>query len=129
MKRTMALIFMALVMVLSLNACCSHGLLPEKVVYTPGIEKRFEDLAIPVAVIVSDEGLIGAYDKDGKLLEFCVVPNKDQEPVKGLKPCPGLVGEKKILFKKNLKVTGSRGSPFCLTIEDIHGRTQTYCTE
>ncbi len=125
MKKVMVFLMLAMVCLLGLNACACH-LLPEKVVYSPGVVQKMEELDIPVAVLVSKKGTVAAYDSEGKILEFCSAPQKDQSAAQDLRDCPGLSDDKKILFVQKLKITGSQGS-FCITFEDIHGRAQTFC--
>lgn len=127
MKKCM-LVFMLMMIMLGLNACACN-LFPEKLVYSPGLEKKFEELDIPVAVVVSKKGEIAAYDKDGNILDICVVPKEGREDKKGLKPCSGVGADRKIIFTKKLKMIGSHGSPFCIIIVDIHGRAWEYCVD
>jgi hypothetical protein len=128
MKKNSLFVLMMIAIALGLNACACQSF-PEKLTYSPGLEQKLDNLEIPIAIVVSKKGEIAAYDKNGDILDQCYVPDKDQKAHRGLKPCPGLDDNRTIVFNKKLKIIGSHGSPYCVTVVDILGRAWTYCVK
>jgi hypothetical protein len=113
---------------LGLNACACKSF-PEKLVYSPGLQKQLDKLELPIAIVVSKKGEIAAYDQNGHVLQRCAVPSKEMKDGKDLKPCPGFDDNRTVIFKQNLKIVGSKGSPYCIVVMDALGRAWTYCVD
>lgn len=129
MRKSLILIGSVLFIGMLLNGCSTMKMkpvhVPEKVVFSKGLEKKIEELNAPMAIVVLPDGNVAAYDKDGGPLESCVYPSSMGQKASN-RVCKGFSKEKEVVSVNTVTIIKSKGSG-CITYVDMHGNLLEYC--
>jgi hypothetical protein len=129
MKNLLVSALIVLLLGLSVGGCSNMKskavYVPEKVVYSDGLEKKIMELDAQIAILVLPDGNAAVYDKNGEDLKSCTYPSLSRED-KSAQPCKGLLKEKEVTSVGTVTILKSVGSG-CITIIDRFGNMHEYC--
>lgn len=121
MKKTSISVGVVLVSFFLLNAC--QTMAPQKTEYSPGLKKAIVSVDAQAALLITKDGRILAYDKDGVLIHDCRFPNSEGD----LPVCSGLGKDGVVESIETITVIKTKVNPTCIILYDNHGVPHQYC--
>ena len=96
---------------------------PQKVEYSPGLKEAIGSVDAQAALLVTKDGRILLYDKDGELIKPCRFPDsKGDAPV-----CSGLGKDGVVEGIESVTVLKTKVNPTCIILYDYRGVPFQYC--